>query len=444
MKKTRELIFLCLAPAMLAAAQVAPVPAPPRPPASPAAPVPPAPPIPTAAPLPPAPPDPFDFNFDFDFDFPDLNLKLGDLNLKLNDKMAQLNAKLSDRFGAEFFQRAAGVGAGIGAGVGAGIGRGPGRGTSNEERQYANAQRNLDRNDWAAALTAFTQIADAKGSRADGALYWKAYTLGKLGRRDDALAALADLKKSYPMSRWLDDANALQIEVQQAAGQNVSPEAQSDEELKLMALNALVSSDPDRAVPLLENLLKGSQSPRVKERALFVLAQSSSPRAQQLLEQYAKGSGNPDLQLKAIQYLGMMGRRQGTGQSLFDIYASTNDAAVKKAILRTIPSMQGDTDRLVQLIKNEKSPELKAEGIRYLAGKSEADEALVQIWDTEQDRQVKRSILDALHANRDAKRMVDLARKEKDQEMKREIVQRLASMMKSSKEANDYMLELLK
>jgi hypothetical protein len=279
------------------------------------------------------------------------------------------------------------------------------------------------------------------GSRAEGALYWKAYTLNKLGRRDEARAALGDLRKMYPSSRWLDDANALDMEIQQAAGQNVSPENQPDEELKLMALNSLVRSDPDRALPLLENLLKSAQTPRLKQRALFVLGQTDSPRAQQMLEQVARGGGNPDLQVTAITYLGATARRKGTTQPLFDIYGTTSDVNVKRAILQALRSA-GDTDHILQAVKAEKSAELRAEGIRLLGSKVDSGDSLVAIWGTEQDQQVKYAILDTLNAQRNAKALVDLARKERDPQMKREIVRRLSSMQ--SKEAADYLMELLK
>jgi len=423
---SRVVLLLCTS-ALAFAAQV-----PPPPPAPPVAPVAPLRPIAPLPPLPPVAPN-FDFSFDADFDLgpefdakmAELNSKMADINAKVstqvNEKMAQLNAKLQTD--VAFFQR--------------------GRvfGNSRDDRLYESGQSSLDRSQWSAALVSFTQVAANGGSRADGALYWKAYTLNKLGRRDEAMAAIAELRKSYASSRWLDDANALEIEVKQAAGQNVSPENQPDEELKLMALNALVSSDPDRAFPLLENLLKSSQSLRLKERALFVLAQNSAPRGRQLLEQVARGNGNPDLQLKAIQYLGTVGRRQGGGQVLFDIYGAASDENVKHALLRAMLT-SGDTDHLIQVVKAEKSPELRAQGIRYLAGKAETGDSLVALWAGEQDQQVKRAILDSLTGQGNAKALVDMARKEKDTETKRDIVRRLSTM--KSKEANDYWQELLK
>ena len=73
------------------------------------------------------------------------------------------------------------------------------------------------------------------------------------GAAREALAATAELRKSHPSSRWLDDARALEIEIKQAGGKPVSPESADDEELKLMALNSFMNSDPERALPLLEN-----------------------------------------------------------------------------------------------------------------------------------------------------------------------------------------------
>ena len=347
----------------------------------------------------------------------------------------------------------------------------------------------------------FSQVISRGSARADGALYWKAYALGKLGRRDEANAAIAELRKSYASSRWLDDAKALEIELKQASGQSVSPEAESDEELKLMAINGLMQSDPERAIPLLEGQLKGSASPKVKRNTLFVLAQSNSPKAQALLEQIARGGGNPDLQVKAITYMDQRRRPNNNPQLLSEIYTSTNDLAVKRAVLQAFAGMR-DKDRLLQAAKTEKSPELRqfaiaalsdnngnpelwqlyqtettAEGkqqlLRYMHSNGNADkllevvrtekdpkvridalralasqrtgvnaDTLVSLYSAEQDPQIKQSILDGLFQQRNAKALVDVARGEKDTKMKLRIVERLSNM--KSKEAQDYLEEILK
>ena len=236
-----------------------------------------------------------------------------------------------------------------------------------DDRLYSAGQSALDNRQWDQAVEYFNQVISHNTARVDGALYWKAYALGKLGRRDEANAAIAELRKSYASSRWLDDAKALELELKQASGQTVSPEAESDEELKLMAINGLMQSDPERAIPLLESQLKGSASPKVKRNTLFVLAQSNSPKAQALVEQIARGGANPDLQLKAISYMDQRRRPNNNAQVLSEIYASTNDLAVKRAILQAYAGMR-DKDRLLQAAKSEKSPELREFAIGNLAG----------------------------------------------------------------------------
>jgi len=416
-----------------------------------------------------------------------------------------------------------GIGGGIGGGIGAGIGAGvgdmirdsmryaplmaqarvmAGRSGQSDDRLYDAGHRALDNHKYDEALECFNQVASHAGARADAAWYYKAYTLNKLGRRDEALAAIAELRKSYATSRWLDDAKVLELEVKQASGRPVSPEAESDEELKLMAINSIMQSDPERAIPLLENILKSSQPPKVKNQALFVLAQSNAPRAQQVIEQIARGAGNPDLQLKAINYLSQR-RRQGTANPslLPEIYGSTNDVNVKRAILNawsqsrdkehlaqaaksektadlrayafqqlgnnnpgqpelwpifqaeTSPETRqeilkcmyqdGNSDKLAEVVRTEKDPKTRKVAIEVLASQrsGSSGDLLVSVYGSEQDPQVKQVIIDHLSNDRSAKYLVALARNEKDSKMKIRIVDRLSNM--HSKEASDYLMELL-
>src|SRR5262249_28728483 len=150
--------------------------------------------------------------------------------------------------------------------------------------RYERAIAQLDR----IIKMATERAVEAARSRVDAALYWKAYSLAKLGQRDDAITTLTDMEKRFADSRWLKEAKALEIEIRQASGQTVSPEAQADEEMKLMVLNNIMHNDPDVAIPAIEKLLSGNSSMKVKSNALFVLSQSRSPRAREVLAGVAK------------------------------------------------------------------------------------------------------------------------------------------------------------
>ena len=214
------------------------------------------------------------------------------------------------------------------------------------DRLYEEGQRAIEEGRWQNAAERFAAIAAGKGTRSDAAMYWRAYALDRLGQKAEALTAAAELINQYPESKWLADARALELQVRQSAGQPVRPEAEGDEELKLLALQGLQHSDPEQAVPMIEKILQGPQSPRLKQRALFVLAQSNSPRARQVLTTIARGGSNPDLQQRAIQYLGVHGGRENR-EILAEIYQSSSDVDVKRRILRSF-AISGDRARVLQ------------------------------------------------------------------------------------------------
>ncbi len=307
------------------------------------------------------------------------------------------------------------------------------------EAAYERASDALEERRWDEAIRSFSEVPRAS-TRFDAAQYWTAYAQYKAGRAADALARLGELEKDFPQSRWLNDARALAIEVRQAQGRPPQPEAQDDEDLKLMAINSLMHSNAERAVPMLEQVLNSSASPRLKERALFVLAQSGSPQARQTIINYAKGSGNPEIQSKAINYLGLFGGAD-SGAALAEIYRTSQDVAVRKQVINAW-FLKGDAARITELAKTEKNPELRREAITRLGmmGKRTAGE-LRSLYSSEPDKQLKKAVLNAFFVQGNAQALIQIARTETDPELKRAAVSKLSVM--DSKEAADYMMEVL-
>jgi len=309
------------------------------------------------------------------------------------------------------------------AGPAAAAERAPSRGaygtTADDEKSdelYEQGRDAIEEGKYDRALDRFNRLVALKTPRTDAALYWKAYCQVKLGQRADALTTLADLQKQFADSRWIKDAKALEIEVRQASGQTVSPDSQGDDELKLLALRGIMDSDPERALPIIEQMLNGSNSPKVKDRALFVLSQSSSARARQALGNIAKGGSNPDLQLRAIKYLGIMGGNESR-QTLSEVYTSSADPAIKRAIIRSF-MVSGDKARLLALAKGEKDLALRGEAVQQL-GVMGAHAELADLYQTETDVTVKKRILNAMFVGGDADKLSDLAKTEKDPELRK-------------------------
>lgn len=371
-----------------------------------------------------------------------------------------------------------------------------------ESSLYSQGSSAIDQGKWQIAEDRFDQVIEMKAKRVDAAMFWKAWAQNKLGQRAEALATLTSMEKEYPQSHWLDDAKKLEVEVKQLSGQPVSPD-EGDCELKLLALNGLQQADPAKAVPLLEKMMHSTDCVKLRSQALFVLAQSNSPEAREAITKMAKGEGvNPLVQEKAIQALGMY-RAESGREVLGQIYASSTDTDVKKAILRALmmsgdkarvfaaaksekdPDLRieairqlgmmgdrddiwqlyqnetsvdvkkqilnsiwqsGDVDRVSQLAMNEKDPTLRMNAINYLGmmdrrNGTKGEDALLQIYASDTNPEVRKKVIGALFISNDAKALVTLAKKETDPEMKKKIVAELANM--HSPDATAYLLELL-
>lgn len=376
-----------------------------------------------------------------------------------------------------------------------------GQANPREDQPYSDATRAINESRWSDAESLLNQVIDEHGRRADGALYWRAYVENKEGRPADALKTCATLRQSYSNSTWLKECKALEIEVRGKSGRPVQPQAEQDEDLKLLALNSLMQSGDTNALPILQRILEGNQSDRLKEQALFVLTQNQSKPAQDLLGQIVRGEKDPNLQVKAIQLLGVA-RGSQAADTLADIYGKSGNQAVKKAVLDSYLVM-GTPDRLVQVAQHESDPELSRHAISELgamgavsqlstmyqsatskdekstiinafiaAGDKGADAlsaiasseqdpdlrrkairnmgvaggtavvpALLSIYSKSTDEESKGAVVDALFLAGDAHDLVALARSERDPAAKRAIAGKLAVM--HDKEATDYLMEIL-
>jgi hypothetical protein len=270
-----------------------------------------------------------------------------------------------------------------------------------DDDSYAAGTRAMEEHRWPDAVTAFDKVISEKGARVDAALYWKAYSLNKLGKAPLAIATCEQLHSQFGGSTWNKDCDAISMDSDKVKvktdkvhpyvkvapygvyvdGGDSGVARGSDEDLKLLALNSLLNRDPTAALPLLRGILSGNQPQNVKKHALFVLAQSKSPEAESILHDAALGKLDPQLQGEAI---------------------------------RSMAVFQG----------------------------KRANDTLAEVYRTTTDLKIKKTIISAMFITRDAPLMVEMAKNEKDLELKRAIVSQLALM--NDKAATDYMMELLK
>jgi len=378
---------------------------------------------------------------------------------------------------------------------------GEGGGTADEAGLYVDGTRAINESRWSEAAGLCDRVAQLHGEHAEGALYWKAYAENKEGQPASALSTCGELRKKYPKGHWVDECGALEIEVRGKSGHPVSPQGEPDENLKLLALNALMQQDQAQAVPILQKILAGNQSDELKSRALFVLAESHSPQADSLIGQIAQGQSGTPLQIKAIRMLAVA-KGKSANDTLASIYQKSSDAQVKRAILQSY-LITGDPAKLLEVARQESNPELAKTAVHTLGAmgaatdllamyrasnnaqtkediisalipcgqkgvgplseiaKSEQDAqlrrrairnlgiaggmsvapALVETYQKNSDAETKRAAAQSLFLANDAPDLVTLARGEKDMEMKQYLVQQLSLM--HNEEATKYMMEIL-
>jgi len=233
---------------------------------------------------------------------------------------------------------------------------------------HSEGQQFMDKQNWDAAIRTFDKIIVLSDGKDEAAVYWLAYSQFKSNNLSAALATIAKFRKDFSGGRWLDDLNALQVEIQDKRGDaNVI----DDDELKLYAINSLLNTPSDRAVALLVKIIDGDSDTKLKRRALFVLSQMHLSESTSIIGRYAKTEDDSELKRFAIKMLGQIGSDE-SATILADIYRDAKDEGVRKQVLRSFMA-HGNSEFLVSIIRSETTDGLKRQGLRALAALGQAD-----------------------------------------------------------------------
>jgi len=270
---------------------------------------------------------------------------------------------------------------------------------------YDEGQKALREQNWVVAADYFKRAIKEDKESADASMYWRAHALYRAGRKKEAERQLNTLERKYPDSRWVKEARVLQIEHNDTAPvlAEVSVESGMDEDLRMFALAQLMDSDPERALPLVLDMVKSTGSESVRSDTLFMLGMSDDPRAQQAIAQIARDSKDPKLQADAIHMLGISAT-QPSIDLLAELYRESDRIEVKQAVIHAY--MIGDesgelVEILTTLLKTEKSPELQMDIIHTL-GLMDATDELRKIYPTLTNNEMKAAVLEAYFLAGDA------------------------------------------
>jgi len=148
--------------------------------------------------------------------------------------------------------------------------------SAQDKGPYWDGMRAINDGHWADAETTFSRNITQKGEHPDGSLYWKAYAQNKLGHGKNALDTCTELGRNFPASKWIHECRALEIEVRANLGHPIEPQAEGDDDLKLLALDWMMLTNEPRALADLQEILSGDASEQLKQKAQVILGQHYS------------------------------------------------------------------------------------------------------------------------------------------------------------------------
>lgn len=249
-----------------------------------------------------------------------------------------------------------------------------------------------------------------------------------------------------------------------------------NDELKLAAIEALITAPDDRALPLVTKVLEANHSTEVKEAALFILSQIDKPEAAATLLRFAREESG-ELQLEAIRMIGIGGGEgmsnlksiydagdsdareavleafmiAGDKQAVFDIAKVAEGDDFEEAVemlavmgardeLRQLRSTKGTSEALIEacaisgdfeclreLAADDSDIDLQTEAVEAMGiiGGDEVNAELVELYKNSSNEDIREAALDGLMISGDDAGLLDLYRSSQDASEKKELLQYL-------------------
>lgn len=235
------------------------------------------------------------------------------------------------------------------------------------------------------------------------ALYWLAFTLKQQGDFQAADDVLTRLIAQFPQSAWVGDARAMRVEIAprlkntQVIEQGVTD---SNEEIRLAALQSLFEARPERAVEIATGLLKaGSGASRVmREGALELLADSEAVEAMPALVDVARNDPDQRLRIEAIEGLAEIGSERAV-EPLRALALQTGAPAIARAAVEALSELPGGGKVLLEIAQSNAPADIRAAAIEALAeGEDQpaAVEDLIRLLGSTKESEIQAAIIEAL------------------------------------------------
>lgn len=261
---------------------------------------------------------------------------------------------------------------------------------------YRSARQELNSGRYQRAAEIFEQIRnDYRDSEyTPDSYYWEAfarYRTGDTRELDMALDLLGRQETLYPNAATREDARSLAVLIRgklaergnAGAAQNITEQAQQqgcpeeEDDVRVMALNALLNMDSERALPLLQQVLqrRDACSVELRRKAVWLISQQDSDETAAILLDVVRGDPDSEVREQAVFWLSQVDNEEAVA-ALDSLLMEADDRAVQEKAIFALA--QHDSYRSAEILRNyvrrnDVPVELRENAIFWL-GQSDASE----------------------------------------------------------------------
>ena len=278
--------------------------------------------------------------------------------------------------------------------------------------------------DWPRAVVELRRVLDdPKEPLHDEASFWLAHSLFQMGEPGEALVAIETIERRHPRSRWMLPAQSLRVEIATRTGRRdmlwriavkptpppsipgisppptgvtvhptprpartprvpagVAPPAAPDVptppapppapappgltfiDVQIQALSGLLTAEPQRAVPVLREIVVDTAGTPQSRRALFVLGLSAHEDARETVIHFAQ-NGPEELRVVAVEQLKRFPAL--TARTVLTSVYANGTRRVKLEVLRSMREAGADRE-LIRIARTEQDAPLRGYAIAQL------------------------------------------------------------------------------
>jgi TolA-binding protein len=268
---------------------------------------------------------------------------------------------------------------------------------------YRAGREQLNRSDYRGAASTFERIVDRfpKSTYAGDALYWQAYSLYRIGERDElrqAAQLLQRQRSAYPRAATRGDGDALLARVNGAlarlgdtdAAERITERGRSTAEQpcargerddeRAEALNALLQMNAENAMPIIKAVLakRDACSAELREKAVFLVSQKRTSETEDILLGVVRDDPNPEVKKKAVFWLGQVNTDRAADALVRMLESSATSSALREQAIFALMQQRSERGQAAvrRIAEDNASPnELREKAVFWLGQQRSAENA---------------------------------------------------------------------